>query len=243
MDPRVTARRNENLTVTTMNKPRTPAVAAVRDALPIFIPAIPFALVLGLAIVESGIDPLVGWSTSLIVYGGASQLTLVTLLGEGAAVAAAVTAALIVNARHLMYSAAMAPTFQQQPAWFRWLGSYLLIDQVFALCMLRINDDPRDFRIYYLAVGTTFWLLWLLTTAVGLFIGPVVPLEWGLGFAIPILFLGVLVMGIDQWPKAGAALVAAGIAYLAADLPSKSGLLLGALAGVPAGVMLENLRK
>jgi predicted branched-subunit amino acid permease len=215
---------------------------AIGDALPVFVPAIPFALVLGVAIMSSGIDPLLAWSSSFIVYGGASQLTLITLLGEGAAGAAAITAALIVNARHLMYSAAMAPTFQQQPAWFRWIGSYFLIDQVFALGMLRINDDPREFRTYYLGIGATFWLLWLITTGFALWVGPLVPLDWGIGFAVPILFLGLLIMGIDRWPKAAAALAAAGVTLLASDLPNRSGLLVGALAGVFTGVILERLK-
>ena len=216
---------------------------AIGDALPVFVPAIPFALVLGIAIMNSGIDPLLAWSSSFIIYGGASQLTLITLLGEGAAGAAAITAALIVNARHLMYSAAMAPTFQQQPPWFRWLGSYFLIDQVFALGMLRINDEPRNFRTYYLGVGVTFWLLWLITTAFALWLGPLVPLDWGLGFAVPVLFLGLLVMGIDRWPKAAAAVVAAGVTFLAADFPNRSGLLVGALAGIFAGVTLDRMNK
>ena len=215
---------------------------AIGDAVPVFIPAIPFALVLGFAIKSAGLAPLVGWSSSPIVYGGASQLTLVTLLGEGASVAAAVTAALVVNARHLMYSAAMAPTFQEQPAWFRWIGAYFLIDQVFALCMLRINDNPASFRTYYFGVGVTFWLLWLITTGAALFLGPVVPAEWGIGFAVPILFLGLLVMAIDRWPKAVAALIAAVVAYLAAGLPNRAGLLVGALAGVLAGMLLERGR-
>lgn len=213
---------------------------AMGEALPVFIPAIPFALVLGLAIKASLVDPLLGWSSSPIVYGGASQLTLITLLGEGAAGAAAVVAALIVNARHLMYSAAMAPTFQQQPAWFRWVGPYFLIDQVFALCTLRINDDPQAFRTYYLGVGVTFWLLWLITTGAALIIGPAIPSNWGIGFAVPILFLGLLVMGIDRWPKAAAALIAAATAFLAADLPHRSGLLVGAAVGVAAGMLLES---
>ena len=94
----------------------------VIDALPLFVPAIPFGLVIGLAITESGMNPFVGWSGSWLIFGGAAQLTLVTLLGSGVAVAAAVGTALVVNARHLMYSAALAPTFQSQPRWFRWLG-------------------------------------------------------------------------------------------------------------------------
>ena len=54
------------------------------DAVPLFIPAVPFGLVLGLAITESGIGALVGWSSSPIIFGGSAQLTLVSLLGSAA---------------------------------------------------------------------------------------------------------------------------------------------------------------
>ncbi len=213
------------------------------DALPLFIPAIPFALVLGVAIAQAGIAPAIGWSSSWLIYGGASQLTLITLLGEGAAAAAAVTAALIVNARHLMYSAAMAPVFQQQPAWFRWLGSYFLIDQVFALCVLRSDLPAREFRHYYLAVGVTFWLLWVAANGAALFVGPTVPAQWQLGFAVPVMFTALVVVSIDRWPKLLAALVAAGVTWLCADMPHRSGLLLGALAGVVTGVTCDRTER
>lgn len=211
--------------------------------LPVFLPAIPFAFVLGIVIMDSGIAPLLGWSSSPMIYGGASQLALLTLLSDGAAIAAAVTAALVVNARHLMYSAAMAPTFQQQPTWFRWVGPYFLIDQVFALAMPRIHDEPESFRTYYLTLGIVFWLLWLSATAAGLFLGPVIPPSWGLSFSIPILFLGMLVMTINRWPKAAAAGVAAGVALLASGLPHRSGLLLGATAGILVGLLLDGRRR
>lgn len=222
---------------------RAVARRAVLDALPIYVPAVPFALVLGLAIVESGINPLVGWLSSPLVFGGAAQLTLISLIGSGAALAAAVTAALVVNARHLMYSAALAPIFQKQPRWFRWLGPYVLIDQVFALSTLRLDDDPGTFRTYYLSMGATFWVLWNLTTALGIFIGPVVPEEWNLEFAVPILFLGLLVMALDRWQKTAVALVAAGVTYLSAELPNRSGLLVGALIGIALGTFLERWRR
>jgi len=215
---------------------------AVLDALPLFAPAIPFALVVGLAIVDTGMSPLVGWSTAPVIFGGASQLVLISLLGSGAAVSAAVGAALVVNARHLMYSAAMAPCFQKQPRWMRRLGPYVLIDQLFALSILRADDDPEDFRTYYLSAGLTFWALWLVTVAIGLFVGPVVPEEWRLEFAVPILFLGLIVIGIDKPSKLTAALAGAGGAYLWAGLPNRAGLLVGALIGVAAGTIAERLR-
>ena len=223
---------------------RAVARQGVIDALPLFVPAIPFGLVIGLAITESGMNPFVGWSGSWLIFGGAAQLTLVTLLGTGVAVAAAVGTALVVNARHLMYSAALAPTFQSQPRWFRWLGPYLLIDQLFALTTVRPdNEEPGSFRTYYLAAGATFWVLWAIVVAFGLLLGPVVPEEWNLEFAIPILFIGLLVLGIDHWPEMVAALAGAGVTYLAAGLPNRTGLLVGAFVGMIAGFAAERLRR
>jgi predicted branched-subunit amino acid permease len=216
---------------------------AFLDSVPLFVPAIPFGLVIGLAITESEISGLIGWSSSSLIFAGAAQLTLISLLGSGAAVAAAIAAALVVNARHLMYSAALAPTFQRQPRWFRWVGPYLLLDQVFALVSLRLDDDPDTFRSYYLASGATFWIFWQVTVAAGLVVGPVVPEQWKLGFAVPILFIGLVVIGIDRWPKLVAALVGAGITYLTAGVPSRGGLLIGALVGIIAGTFAERYRR
>ena len=226
-----------------MSVDRGVARQGVLDALPLFVPAIPFGLVLGLAINEAGINAFVGWSGSWIIFGGAAQLTLISLLGSGTAVAAAVGTALVVNSRHFMYSAALAPTFQNQPRWFRWVGPYLLIDQMFALATLAPDDEPTGFRVYYLAAGITFWTMWQTTTALGLLIGPVVPEEWNLGFAVPILFVGLLVLGIDHWPKVVAAGVGAGFTYVAAGLPNRTGLLVGATAGVIAGTICERFRR
>lgn len=214
---------------------RTIVRRALLDAVPLIIPAVPFALVLGLAITESGLGNLVGWSSAPIVFAGAAQLTLITLLGGGAYWVAAVGAALVVNARHAMYSAALAPYFRGQPRWFRWFAPYLLIDQVFALATLRRGDDPRTFRTYYLAIGAAFASFWYTAVALGLLIGPVVPQGWELEFAIPVMFVGIVVLSIDRHPKLVAAVVGAFVTWLAADLPSQSGLLVGAVAGVVAG--------
>jgi len=225
-----------------MSVDRSVARQGVIDALPLFVPATPFGLIIGLAIADSGMNLLVGWSSSWIVFAGAAQLTLITLLGSGAALVAAVGTALVVNARHLMYSAALAPAFQPQPPWFRRLGPYLLIDQVFALVTVRPEEEPDRFRTYYLAVAVTFWSLWLAVTALGIVIGPVIPEEWNLEFAVPILFIGLLILGIDRWPKVVAAVAGAATTYLAAGLPNRTALLVGAAVGILAGTFAERYR-
>jgi predicted branched-subunit amino acid permease len=226
-----------------MSVDRAAARQGVVDALPLFVPAIPFGLVIGLAITEAGMNPFVGWSSSWLIFAGAAQLTLITLLGGGVAVAAAISTALVVNARHLMYSVALAPTFQNQPRWFRWLGPYFLIDQVFALTTIRPEEDPDRFRSHYLAAGVTFWVLWMAVVGLGLLIGPVVPEGWNLEFAIPILFIGLLVVGTETWPEVIAALAGAAVTYLVAGLPNRTGLLVGSVAGVAAGTIAERIRR
>ncbi|MDP5053227.1 MAG: AzlC family ABC transporter permease [Congregibacter sp.] len=208
-----------------------------------FIPAIPFALVFGVVVGESGIAPWLGWSSSPLIFGGAAQITIVSLLGEGASAAAAITAALIVGARHLLYSVSIAPRFRGQPRWFRWVGPYVLIDQVFALAMLRDDSDPAAFRAYFLSAGFTFWALWMLSTAVGLFVGPLVPAHWNIAFAAPVLFTALLITAIDRWEKIVVALLSGGFTMLLADLPNRSGLLVGAVLGVLLGMLLESRRK
>ncbi|WOJ93341.1 AzlC family ABC transporter permease [Congregibacter variabilis] len=215
----------------------------VFETIPLFIPAIPFALVFGVVVGESGLAPWLGWSSSPLMFGGAAQITIVSLLGEGASIAAAVTAALIVGARHLLYSVSIAPRFKGQPRWFRWLGPYVLIDQVFALVTLRQEEDPAAFRAYFLSAGFTFWGLWMVFTAAGLFVGPLIPVEWNIAFAAPVLFTALLVMAIDRWEKVAVALLSGAFTVMLSDLPNRSGLLVGAVIGILLGLLLESRRK
>jgi len=83
----------------------------------------------------------------------------------------------------------------------------------------------------------------MLFTAIGLFIGPLVPPDWGLAFAAPVLFTALLVTAIDRWEKVLVAICAAALTALFADLPNRSGLLIGALLGVGLGLLLELRRR
>lgn len=223
--------------------PSHPIRRGIVDTLPLFVPAVPFALVFGLVVSQSGIAPWLCWTSSPLVFGGAAQITLLSLLGEGASAAAAVTAALIVGARHLLYSVTLAPRFQGQPRWFRWLGPYVLIDQVFVLAMQDRDSDPAAFRAYYLSVGFTFWSLWMVSTALGLYLGPAVPSSWNITFAAPVLFTALLVVSIDRWEKVVVACVAGLLTMVFAELPNRSGLLVGALLGIALGLLLESRRR
>lgn len=223
-----------------MTNPFTsPALRGGLDALPLFIPALPFAFVFGVVVAEAGIPEWLGWSSSPIIFGGAIQVTLFTLIGEGASVAAAVSAALIVGARHMLYSVTLAPRFQDQPSWFRWVGSYVLIDQVFVLSQIKPINEPTAFRRYFLAAGFTFWSLWMVCTALGVVLGPAIPPEWGVEFAAPVLFVSLMMAASDRRDKLAAAGLAMTITYLSAGLPNRAGIVIAVISTVTVMMLLK----
>ena len=213
--------------------------AAFKDMLPLFLPALPFALLFGVMVVESGVPHLLGWSSSIIMFGGSAQMTLVTLVGEGAAVSAAVTTTLIVTARHILYSVTLAPRFQVQPRWFRWVGPYVLIDQVFALTQVRDLSDDDDFRHYYLAAGFTFWFMWAVFTGLGVILAPVIPASIGIEIAITLMFVGLLLMAIKRKSQVVTAVISAGIALWFAHLENQLGLIIAVLVSLLVATVNE----
>lgn len=213
---------------------------AILDAVPLFIPALPFALVLGVEITESAIPEALGWSTNAFVFAGAAQLATVTLAGTATWLTLVTTAA-VINLRHLMYSVALAPRFGRQPTWFRWLGPYVLIDQVFALVSRRDDLDDRGWRRYYLTVGFFFWSVWMTCVTLGMVVGSAIPEEWRLDVAPAVMFTGLVVLGITDRPGIVAATVGSVVSLVSLDLPHSSGILVGALSGVVAGTLAETL--
>jgi predicted branched-subunit amino acid permease len=178
--------------------------------------------------------------TSVVIFGGASQLATVTLAGT-ASIWAVMLAALVINSRHLMYSAALSNAFARQPRWFALCGPFVLIDQVFAVMATKTDLEPADFRRYYLTVGVFFYLTWILVVSVGMLLGPVIPVSWRLDVAPALMFIGLVVVAIDRSPALVAAVVGGGVAYLSINLPERLGILVGAVAGVISGAVAEML--
>lgn len=216
----------------------SPYRVVLREIWPLLLPAVPFALVLGVAMSESTFGAFAGWSTSWMVFAGAAQLTLVTLFAEVGAVSAVVSA-LVVNARHFMYSAALSPAFRHQPRWFRLLAPYLLIDQSFAMAVAKLDAAPVFFRRYFLFVGALFWIVWQVAVGAGVVLGAGLPEEWALDFAVPVLFTGLAVLSMVRRPAVIAGVVGFVVAVLASPLPNRTGLLVGAFLGVVAGAAVD----
>lgn len=211
---------------------------AIRAAFPLFVPAVPFGLVLGVAINESAMPTAIAWSTNIVVFAGAAQLATVSLAATATWLTLVATAA-VINLRHVMYSAALSSSFAEQPRWFRWVGPFFLIDQLFALTVTRRDLEPAHWRRFYLSAGIFYYCAWVTTVSIGLVVGSSIPTGWRLDAAPAVMFCGLVVLGIANRPGIVAATVGAGVCWLALDVPNNGGILIGALSGVLAGYLAD----
>ena len=225
--------------MTTACPPNRVVGRAVRDAMPVLLAYAPFGLALGATLAAMHVPPLVAWSSSPLLFGGAAQLLAVQLLDAGAGVVLVVLGALVVNARMLLYSAALAPHTAAWPAQRRWLGAYLLADPVYALAITRFTGpdagSPRERSRYYLTVGVVFWIAWMGLTGAGVLLGGVLPASLRLDLAAPLTFLLLLLPMLTSRPAYAAAATGGTVAVAASGLPLGLGLLAGAAAGIAVG--------
>lgn len=202
---------------------------------------VPFGMTAGIAAVEAGLEPALGLAMSVIIFAGASQLVVAQLIGEGALPLIIVLTALLINLRMVMYSASLAPHLGHLP--LRWTAplSYLLTDQAYAISITRFTygrpHGPKQF--FYIGAAFPIWAVWLIATAFGVWLGAAIPASWQVGFALPLVFLVLLVPVLRDRPSIIAALVGGGVAILAHEAPYHLGLTIGGLSGVASGVIAE----
>ena len=212
-----------------------------KDALPSVIGLIPFGLIVGTASTAAGMDPWLALAMSIIVFAGASQLAAIGLMVQSAPMVIVLTTVLVVNLRFVMYSASLAPFFRELPLARRWLLSYGLTDHLFALVNARFQRDGSHQHVdaYYMGGAVPTWLTWNTMVAIGIFAGTLVPKQWSLDFAIPLVFLALVFPALTSrahWVTAG---VTATAAYFTAAMPMKLGLIAAALIGVVIGTLLD----
>lgn len=212
---------------------------------PITPSVVPFGVMAGVAAREAGLDVLATMGMSLFIFAGASQLAAAQLINDGAWVGVVILTALIINLRFAMYSASLAPHLAYLPIRWKVPLAYLLTDQAYAVCISRfMRESGMPYRHwFYLGAALPLWVTWLAATAGGILIGTAVPPAWQLGFAVPLIFLALLVPTVHDRPMAVAAVTGGGVALAAHPLPFNLGMITGAFAGIAAGVLSESLRR
>jgi predicted branched-subunit amino acid permease len=216
---------------------------------PMLIGIVPFGLVAGATPPADGLGAWAAVGFSTIVFAGASQLAAADVLGDGGSWIVAALAAWTINLRMLLYSASISPFFARVRFGRRMEAAYVLTDQAYAVSITRWSeaDDEaltaggmRHRLPFYFGAALTLWTSWQLSTIAGIAIGSHVPDSLPLDFAVPLVFLVLLVPAINSRPTAIAAIGGGGGAVVAAELGAGTmSLIVGAITGIVAGTIAE----
>ncbi len=191
----------------------------------------------GLA-VQAGLRILEVWAMSVLVFAGAAQFVAVPMIAAGASPLAVIVTTYVVNMRHYLMAATLAPAFRDFPRARLALIAHVLNDESFAITVTR--PGPPSASVYLgsaAAIGGAF----LGGVVAGTLLGGLIPepTRWGLDFAFPAVFLALVA---TQLRRAGDWLVAVGSAalalVLAVMLPGTWHIVIAGLVGSVVGALL-----
>jgi 4-azaleucine resistance transporter AzlC len=236
------------LTHPTPSRPTHPGhrkdfTAGARDIIPMMVGAAPFGVIFGTLVASGPLHPWHGQLMSLAVFAGSAQFIALGLIAGHASFAVIWATTLVVNLRHVLYSATLAPHVAHLPARWRWVLGALLTDEVFAVAWehYRHRAPGTVGPHYFFGAGLAMYLNWQIWTVAGLLFGAAFPglQSLGLDFAMVATFIAIVVPQLVALRYIAAAITAGMLAFFWQAWPYKLGLLAAVFAGVAVGVLLS----
>lgn len=215
--------------------------AGIRAELPLLIGVFPFGMIYGALALDAGLSKPAAQMMSSMVFAGSAQFITTQLVRDSVPGFVIVLTIAVVNLRHMLYSASLAPYLASVSTRWKILLSYLLTDEAYAPTIIQYeNEGVKPFSHWFLlGAGLALWTNWQISTALGIFLGAAIPESWSLDFALPLTFIAMVVPVLKNRPAIAAALSAGCVALAAYALPYKLGLILAALVGIAIGTFLE----
>ena len=213
----------------------------IRAEVPLLIGVFPFGMIYGALALNAGLSKPASQMMSSIVFAGSAQFITTQLVKETAPGLVIVLTIAVVNLRHMLYSASLAPYLASLSTRWKILLSYLLTDEAYAPSIIHYEKEglkPHS-HWFLFGAGLALWINWQISTALGIFLGAAIPESWSLDFALPLTFIAMVVPVLGNRPAIAAASSAGVVALLAYSLPYRLGLILAALVGIIIGTFLE----
>lgn len=213
----------------------------VKHETPLLIGVVPFGAIYGVLALSAGLQAIDAQAMSSIIFAGSAQFMTVQLIREATPWMVIILTGFVINLRHVLYSASLAPYLHHLSLRWKVLLSYLMTDEAFVVAIINYQHEgvTPNGHWYYLGAGLALWSTWQISTAAGIFLGALVPESWGLDFALPLTFIALVVPTLKD--KAGliTAVVAGLGALLFFGLPYNLGLIVASGIAIGVGIKME----
>lgn len=218
----------------------------VKDCVPTLLGYLSIGFAAGVVEKTAGLSIVEIALISLLLYAGSGQFIAAGMISAAHPISAIIFTIFFVNSRHLLMSAALSPYFQNQTMKKNIITGALLTDETFGVAITNaLNKKRLDFK-WMLGLNIAAYLNWAIANIVGGLLGQWIstPEKYGLDFALPAMFIGLLVLQIMSQKKyfvnIMVGLSAIGIIVLSSFLfPGSTGVILATIVASTIGMVIE----
>ena len=216
----------------------------VADVSPLMIPVVPFGIIFGVLAIDLGLTPITTMAMSIIIFGGASQIIFLQLFSGGASSLVILSSVGAVNSRHLLYGAVLSEHISDFKITWKIIISYFLVDQAFAVTNSYLKkSNNKDKAFHSFGAGATCWVVWQITTIMGIFLGSIIPEKLGLSFAVPLTFIALIVNDLRKIVNIIVIIVSGLIATLGYEIiPFKAYVIVASISGLVLAIFLTKIK-
>lgn len=222
--------------------PRHGVIHGIITAFPLLLGFVPVAFMLGAEAAQKDFNSVLIMFLTMVNFAGGSEFAAIELWTSPPAVLFIIFVTLLVNSRHIIMGATLAPHIKHLPKRKVFTILFFMADEVWALSLRDIttqqqsNPAKKGFRFdFYMGVALSLYITWTVCAGLGAYYGNMLGdlHQYGLHMAFPAMFIVILV---SMWNGKHNALpwaVSAAVAMLAYHyLPGGWYVILGAMSGM-----------
>lgn len=217
----------------------------VKASVPILLGYLPIGLAFGILAAQQGLSTMEILAMSLFVYAGSAQFIAAAMMASGADALSIITTTMFVNLRHLLMSASMSAQLKKISTRVQAIIAMGITDETFAVSNHHLQSHDAT-PGYFAGLHFTSHACWILSTVLGGVFGAYLSeaTKWGIDFALPAMFIGLLLMQMKGLKDILVAVCAGGLSLIIAlTLKGNWNVLLASVLAATIGVITERWTK
>jgi len=215
-------------------------VAAWKDGYPLAVSTFVFGVAYGMLALQAGFSMAENIAMSAIVFAGSAQVVTVNLYALGTGAGGMILAVFLVNLRHLLMGASLAPYLKKYRTGLLAVAAFGLTDESYAIAIRRFQRCGGSLS-YFIGAGSVVYIPWLLGSWLGGMGGGFIgnPTSYGMDFAFIAAFIALLIPQIKGYKEVVVFIVSSATALTAACLlPGQWYIILAGIAAMACGVAM-----
>lgn len=218
----------------------------VKDCVPTLLGYLSIGFAAGVVEKTAGLSIIEIALLSIFVYAGSAQFIAAGMIAMSSPVSAIIFTIFFVNLRHFLLSAALSPYFRHLSPWKNMFVGSLLTDETFGVAINHLSSKKFGSYKWMVGLNITAYLNWILANIAGGFFGNWIPNpeRFGLDFALPAMFIGLLVLQIVSQKKyfvdimviLSAVGIVVGISFV---FSGSVGIIVATILGATIGMVIE----